>query len=217
MTAPASVFTLVDRFHRDIAAYKSGLYNEAQARLEFIDPLFEALGWDIGNRQGAAAAYRDVVIEYSMKIGAATKAPDYLFRAGSEPKFFVEAKKPSVNVRDDISPAFQLRRYAWSATLPLSVLTDFEELAVYDCRVEPMKADKPSVARLLYIPYTEYADQWDSIAELFSREAVLSETGSCCGLLKLLRAYARLPANSDVQMPVSAAMRPDRIAATSAA
>ncbi|KPV52014.1 hypothetical protein SE17_17980, partial [Kouleothrix aurantiaca] len=152
----------------------SPLYNETQTRQEFIDPLFGALGWDIGNRGGAAAAFREVVLEYSMKIGDKTKAPDYLFQLGGTPKFFVEAKKPSVNLKDDTSPAFQLRRYAWSATLPLSVLTDFEEFVVYDCRVEPDKTDKPTVARMFYIPYTEYAEKWDTITELFSREAVLS-------------------------------------------
>lgn len=173
MSAPSSVLELVERFERDKPAYKSPLYNETQTRQEFIDPLFAALGWDIGNRGGAAAAFREVVLEYSMKIGAATKAPDYLFQLGGNPRFFVEAKKPSVNLKDDTSPAFQLRRYAWSATLPLSVLTDFEEFVVYDCRVEPDKKDKATVARMLYVPYTEYADRWDSIAELFSREAVL--------------------------------------------
>jgi hypothetical protein len=30
-----------------------------------------------------------------------------------------------------------VERYAWSAKLPLSVLTDFEEFAVYDCRIKP--------------------------------------------------------------------------------
>lgn len=172
MSAPAVVLDLVDRFHRDITAYKSASYNETQTRQEFIDPLFEALGWDIGNRGGAAAAFREVVLEYSMKIGATTKAPDYLFQLGGNPRFFVEAKKPSVNLKDDTSPAFQLRRYAWSATLPLSVLTDFEEFVVYDCRVEPDKTDKPTVARMFYIPYTEYTTKWDNIAEVFSREAV---------------------------------------------
>lgn len=174
MTAPSRVLELVERFDRDKPAYKSALYNETQTRQEFIDPLFEALGWDIGNRGGAAAAFREVVLEYSMKIGDKTKAPDYLFQLGGTPKFFVEAKKPSVNLKDDTSPAFQVRRYAWSATLPLSVLTDFEEFVVYDCRVEPNKTDKPSVARMLYIPYSEYGTKWDAIAELFSREAVLA-------------------------------------------
>jgi len=54
-------------------------------------------------------------------------------------KFFVEAKRPSVHIKEDAAPAFQLRRYAWSAKLPLSLLTDFEEFAVYDCRIKPTK------------------------------------------------------------------------------
>ena len=173
MTAPSSVLELVERFDRDKTTYKSPLYNETQTRQEFIDPLFGALGWDIGNRGGAAAAFREVVLEYSMKIGDKSKAPDYLFQLGGTPKFFVEAKKPSVNLKDDTSPAFQVRRYAWSATLPLSVLTDFEEFVVYDCRIEPNKTDKSAVARMFYIPYTDYAAKWDTIAALFSREAVL--------------------------------------------
>lgn len=173
MTAPASILDLVERFDRDKAYYKSNLYNETQARQEFIDPLFEALGWDIGNRQGAAAASRDVVLEYSMKIGATTKAPDYLFRLGGANRFFVEAKKPSVDLREGVAPAYQVRRYAWTAGLPLSILTDFEELAIYDCRVEPDKIDKASVAHYRFYPYDAYANTWDEIAELFHRDAVL--------------------------------------------
>ncbi|MEI8306316.1 MAG: TaqI-like C-terminal specificity domain-containing protein [Chloroflexales bacterium] len=174
MSAPASVIALVDRFHADLAHYRAPQYKETEARQEFIDPLFKALGWDIGNERGAAAAFREVQLEYSMKIGASTKAPDYLFRFTSGPKFFVEAKKPSVNLRESFDPAFQLRRYAWTAKLPLSVLTDFDEWAIYDTRVEPSRDDAPSVARYLYLPYTQYVEQWDSIANLFSRESVLA-------------------------------------------
>src|SRR3989304_7772548 len=83
-------------------------------------------------------AYKDVIHEDAIKIGGYTKAPDYCFRIGGTRKFFVEAKKPAVDIRQDASPAFQLRRYAWSAQLPLSILTDFEEFAVYDCRIKPM-------------------------------------------------------------------------------
>lgn len=174
MSAPRKVLELVERFDADLAHYRSPGYKETEARQEFIDPLFEELGWDIGNRRGAAAAFREVVLEYSMKMGATTKAPDYLFRLNSGLKFFVEAKKPSVNIHKSSDPAFQVRRYAWTAKLPLSVLTDFDELAVYDTRIEPKQADAPSVARYLYLPYTEYAEKWDSIAELFHRDAVLT-------------------------------------------
>lgn len=76
-----------------------------------------------------------------------------------------------VNLKDDPEPAYQLRRYAWSAKLPLSILTDFEEFAVYDCRVRPHQADKPSKARTKYWRYTDYADHWDEIASIFSYDA----------------------------------------------
>jgi hypothetical protein len=78
-----------------------------------------------------------------------------------------------VDIKNDPEPAYQLRRYAWSAKLPLSILTDFEELAVYDCRIKPNQADKASVARVLYFTYTEYEARWDEIAAIFSREAIL--------------------------------------------
>jgi hypothetical protein len=38
-------------------------------------------------------------------IRGATKAPDYGFYVGGARKFFVEAKKPSVNLEGDTSPA----------------------------------------------------------------------------------------------------------------
>jgi len=173
LTAPNSVHDLVDRFDRNIEAYRSGKYNETQVRREFIDPFFIALGWDVNNEKGYAEAYKDVVHEDAIKIGSATKAPDYCFRIGGTRKFFLEAKKPSVSIKDDVHPAYQLRRYAWSAKLPLSILTDFEEFAVFDCRIKPNSTDKPSTARILYIKYTEYADRWDEIASRFSQDAVL--------------------------------------------
>jgi hypothetical protein len=102
------------------------------------------------------------------------KNPDYSFRLGRSRKFFVETKKPSINIEGGIYPAFQLRRYAWSAGLSLSILTDFEEFAVYDCRAEPSKTDKPGKGRLLYLQYDQYVERWDEIASIFSKEAVLA-------------------------------------------
>jgi len=173
MGVPEQVARLIEGFDSNIEAYKDHKYNETQLRHEFVDPFFMALGWDVNNTAGLAEAYKDVIHEDSIRIGSATKAPDYCFRIGGTRKFFVETKRPSVNIRQDVSPAFQLRRYAWSAKLPLSILTDFEEFAVYDCRVRPVKADLASVARVKYIKYTEYADRWDEIVSVFSKEAIL--------------------------------------------
>jgi len=173
MSAPETIKQLVETFATNLDAYKSGAFNEAQARIQFINPMFEALGWDVSNKAGYAEAYKDVVHEDSLRIGSAVKAPDYCCRIGGVRKFFVEAKKPSVNIKEDVHPAYQLRRYAWSAKLPLSILTDFEEFAVYDCRVKPVKMDKASTARVMYMRFEDYPERWHEIADIFARESIL--------------------------------------------
>jgi hypothetical protein len=82
MPAPEIILQLVQRFHDNRSAYRSGEYYEAQLRLEFLDPFFEALGWDVCNKQGYAEAYKDVIHEDAIKLGGATKAPDYAFCIG---------------------------------------------------------------------------------------------------------------------------------------
>ncbi len=173
MNIPDRIKILTETFDNNLESYKKGIYNETQVRREFIDPFFEELGWDVANKQGYAETYKDVIHEDAIKVGGVTKAPDYCFRIGGARKFFLEAKKPSINIQEDIHPAYQLRRYGWSAKLPLSILTDFEELAVYDCRVKPTKTDKVSHSRILYLKYTDYVSRWEEIASIFSRDAIL--------------------------------------------
>lgn len=171
--APKEILDLVARFEQQIDAYKSGQYNETQLRREFLDPFLKSLGWDIDNEHGYAEAYKDVVHEDAIRVGDSNKAPDYCFRVGGTRKFFLEAKKPSVLIKVEIAPAYQLRSYAWSAKLPLSILSNFEEFAIYDCRIKPAKDDSAATARIFYCTFQEYAEKWDEIASVFSREAVL--------------------------------------------
>ncbi|MCX7185175.1 MAG: N-6 DNA methylase [Nitrosospira sp.] len=173
MSVPQTVLTLIENFERNLDAYRTGQYNETQVRRDFIDPMFKALGWDMDNSQGYAETYRDVIHEDAIKVGLSTRAPDYSFRIGGARKFFLEAKKPSVNVKEAIEPAFQVRRYAWSSKLPLSIVTDFEEFAIYDCRQKPDKNDKASQSRLFYCTFRDYPEKWDEIAAIFSKDAVL--------------------------------------------
>ena len=172
--AKETVAALATRFAEQIDTYKHGDYNETQTRRDFIDPFFKALGWDIDNQSGNAEAYREVIHEDKIKVGSATKAPDYSFRlAGGKRLFFVEAKKPSVAVKDDTQPAYQVRRYGWSAKLPISIITDFEEFAVYDCTKRPNPNDKASVARVKYITYQDYIQEFDFLWDTFSKDRVL--------------------------------------------
>ncbi len=173
MPTPPEILDLVAYYKLHRAALRSVDYNEEQARRELLEPLFAALGWDMQNRQGYALQYRDVVQEESIRVGGQTKAPDYTFRIGGTRKFFVEAKKPAVGLHDDPAPAYQLRRYAWSAKLALSILTNFEEFAVYDCRIKPAASDAAATARVLWLTCDEYLTRWDELAGLFAREAIL--------------------------------------------
>ena len=173
MALPAQIIELIERFSKNYEAYKSTNYNETRARIEFIDPFFKELGWDIENSQGFAEAYKDVIHEDAIKVEGAMKAPDYSFRIGGQRKFFLEAKKPLVNVKEDIAPAYQLRRYAWNAGLPVSILTDFEEFAIYDTTIKPNEKDKASTSRIFYCTFREYTQHWNYISSIFSKDAIL--------------------------------------------
>ncbi len=174
MPLPDSVARLIENFAANQSEFHKGHYNETQTRIDYVNPFFAALGWDINNQKGLSEVHREVIHEDAVKIGGTTKAPDYSFRVGGARKFFVETKKPSVNLYLLEAPAFQLRRYAWTVKMPLSILTNFEEFAVYDTRIPPDKKDPAKKARLDYFKYTDYAAKWDEIASRFSQEAVLS-------------------------------------------
>lgn len=170
---PDTIKRLIDRFTQQSDQIRSPDYNETLIRIDFINPLMRELGWDIDNTAGYAERYREVVHEDRVKVAGQTKAPDYSFRIGGARKFFLEAKKPAVDIKNNWEPAYQLRRYAWSAKLACSLLTDFEEFAIYDTRIQPKQLDKASTGRREFIKYTEYCERWDFLAGTFSKDAVL--------------------------------------------
>jgi hypothetical protein len=174
-SVPSVISELVERFERNYDTYRSGKYNETQLRREYLDPFFKALGWDIDNQAGLAERYKDVVHEDSIKIDgdSASKAPDYCFRIGGTRKFFVEAKSPTFPLSDNKEAAFQIRRYSFSVKLPISILTNFHEFVVHDCSFKPYKDDDPKKSRILLLDYKKYADEWEKISGVFSRDAIL--------------------------------------------
>ena len=180
MAVPKEILDLVAEFERDQSFYKSSQFNETELRTRFINPLIAALGWDVYHDQPGRADQHEVKEEDSVEVEGKIKNPDYSFRlfdsslGSMKRKFFIEVKRPSINIEAGAYPAFQLRRYAWSADLPISILTDFEELSVYYCLSRPGREDKPTKSRIMYLRYDQYAEKWEEIAALFSREAVLN-------------------------------------------
>lgn len=164
---------LVDRFQTNIDFYKDtkNAYNEHSCRIEYIDRFLKLLGWDVANEKGVAPQYREVVAEnYSTR----TDRPDYTITLRGVPKFFIEAKKPAIDITKDASPAIQTRKYGWNAKHRLAVLTNFEYLAIYDTCHVAKEDDNCAVARYRLYHYTEYVEKFTEISNLISRHAVYS-------------------------------------------
>lgn len=164
---------LVDNFEKHIDTYKENKakYNEHSTRIEYIDPLLELLGWDVKNQKGIAPSMREVVPENYSQEG---NRPDYTFTIRGVKKFFVEAKKPSVDVLNEQKPALQTRSYGVSAGHYISILTNFEFLLVYDTTVLPNESDNARVALLKVFHYKDYGDKWGEIIALIGRDSVYS-------------------------------------------
>lgn len=176
------VQALVSTFSSNIHHYMSPGYSEAEARADFIDNFFTALGWDVRHKHQTNPYEQEVKIEKSQKQQneSARKRADYAFFLGPNYKdevFFAEAKKPSVLIDNNPQHYFQTIKYGWNSGCPICVLTDFEEFAIIDCR------QKPDIKYALngkhkVFKYTDYTDK-EKFAEiywLFSREAVAANS-----------------------------------------
>lgn len=174
--ARARVAELVRNFRHNETDYLRETYNETQARTDFITPLLEAFGWDVYNTKGLPLALREVIEEATVEVGeeCISKKPDYELRLARQRKLFVEAKKPNIRIDRDRASAFQTRRYGYSASLPIAVLTNFHQLAVYDCLPSPDENDEALVARLILVSYDQFEARFDELWDILSRETVYS-------------------------------------------
>lgn len=173
MTSVDKLKDLANRFQTNLAFYKEtrNNYNEHSCRIEYIDPLLKILGWDVANEKGLAPQYREVIAE---NYSTPTNRPDYTMTLRGVAKFFVEAKKPAVDITRVTDPAFQTRKYGWNANHRIAVLTNFEYLAIYDTCYIPKEEDGCAVARYRIFHFSEYADRYDEIVALISRDVVYS-------------------------------------------
>ncbi len=169
---------LVTIFKENESFYLGSGYNEADARKDFIDKFWIALGWDVNHETQTDPYKQEVKVERGVATSEFRKRADYAFLAPNfrDVRFFVEAKKPHAGI-DNPAFYFQTIRYGWNNKTPLAVLMDFEELRVLDCRYKPDIVTALGHAVLKY-HYLDYADKekFRTIYYLFSREAVLSDS-----------------------------------------
>ncbi|MDO8731454.1 MAG: type I restriction endonuclease [Actinomycetota bacterium] len=166
---------LVAKFKADEAHYadQSGVYKESDTRSEFVDPLLRALGWDVENLAGITPALKDVRREESQEQeDASTKFPDYTLCIGGVRVLFLEAKKPSVDVTSHMESIRQARRYGYSGSHPIAILTNFRDLVVYDTTFPVQVGDLAATGRLYTWNYTDFPAQLDEIQAILARSAV---------------------------------------------
>lgn len=167
---------LVQKYEQGKDVYRTSRFNETQVRNEFLDPLFEILGWDIRNAAGRNTNEREVLLEEPLKANAAshTKKPDYTFRLFGERKFFLEAKKPCVHIEREDDPAKQVRRYGFTAGLKISVLSNFEHLYIYDTSYPVEQNDTRIKAIVREYNYTDYEDAAEELLDYLGKDSVYS-------------------------------------------
>jgi hypothetical protein len=175
--ARAKVAALVAAFEAGAAHYTSPAFSEGQTRARFIDPFFEALGYDPANRAGAPLFRRDAVPEARLRIGPSTRFADYALRLDARTIFFVEAKAAHQSL-DDPAHVFQAKRYAWSSThADLAVLTDFQELRVFDARLRPDLA-RPGAGAMhkLRFSYRDYVSRFPEVWAALAKRSVANDS-----------------------------------------
>ena len=161
------VQALVRKFEQDKNHYLQKGYPEAQVRIDFLNPFFDALGWDIENKAHKPPHDRDVIVELSPETSL---RPDYNFRINGNTKFFVEAKAPWVPL-DDVNHIMQAKTYAWSTKeVSFVILTDFEEFKLFDASLKP-NPKYPQEGLLYNFKYSDYLANIEKLWEL-SKERV---------------------------------------------
>ena len=171
------VAELVQTYSNNYPQFQRVTYNETQVRVDFVNRFFELLGWDVDNERGLPQHLREVTHEATVIVEEdgvhRSKKPDYSLRVGTDVLYFLETKKPAVNITVDAAPAFQLRRYGWSGNLKISVLTNFTDLYIYDCSIRPKEGDDIGVAMIAHYHFDEYVEHFQEIYNMLSKEAVL--------------------------------------------
>jgi hypothetical protein len=149
--------------------------SEATART-WIEELLKIFGWNTKNPSEIDQEYQlnSLAKKNLKKIESKHSRPDYVFKKGKQLLQYLDAKKISVNIEQSKEAAFQIRSYGWSTGLPCSIVSDFEEFAVYDCRYKPSDSDKPEIARIRHIMYYDYVDNYDFLNEHLSKELLYS-------------------------------------------
>jgi len=167
----AKVIELATRFEKYREEYRRGGYDESTLRLEYLNPFFKALGWDVDNERGHPPHLREVRVEYPTADGDSSRRADYVFRIGGLDHFVCEAKKYPEKMDHW---HYQAQNYAFNLRLWVSVLFNFDELHLFVVGGRPNKSKPFSPVPGWKLWSYQYENLAKKIWNLLSRDAVAS-------------------------------------------
>ncbi|MCK4592832.1 N-6 DNA methylase [Candidatus Parcubacteria bacterium] len=162
--AKEKISELVKKYQRIAEAGKIKSFNEAQTRMEFIEPLFGFLGWDMRNTNND----NEVTTEETISRGRV----DLAFRINGIPKFFLEAKSLKADL-DIESYARQAINYSWNKGVNWAVLTDFEGIKIFNANAKSKSLRDKMVFEISYDEYIQDFERlWLLSRESFEKNAL---------------------------------------------
>lgn len=165
--AKQQIQKLVEKYQRVAETGKIKFYNEAQTRNEFIEPLFEFLGWDMRN----LTTDNEVTTEENVSGGRV----DLAFRFNGIPALFLEAKAMKVNL-DEWKWAEQAINYSWNKSVTWAILTDFESIKIFNAEIPPKSISQNLFIELNCRDFINRFDQlWLLSKESFERKLLDKE------------------------------------------
>lgn len=171
----------IDEFKNFIGNYRNacerGELDKAseETTRTWINQMLAIFGWNVRN---TTHVLQEVPLEISERnalseIGSTNTRPDYTLVNGRVRLFFLDAKKRSVNIKTDKSVAFQIRSYGWSIGTGYSIVTNMDELAIYDCSAMPRVSDNADFARILYLKVSDFADNFETLNKYLGRDEAI--------------------------------------------
>ncbi len=165
--AKQNIAKLVEKYKATAKAGDINSYNEAQTRNEFIEPLFEFLGWDMRNLENP----NEVTTEENVSKGRV----DLAFRLNHIPVMFLEAKAMRVDL-DEWKWAEQAINYSWNKSVTWAILTDFEGIKIFNAEIPPKSLSDNLFFELKWNEYIDRFDQlWLLSKESFEQELLATE------------------------------------------
>lgn len=163
---------LIEKYNEFKKNNSSGEMSEETIRV-WINDFLAIFGWDVHDL--SQIVQEKIVSEQQRdmlgRIQSSHSKPDYTLVNGKTVKTYLDAKNNTVDIFKNKEAAFQIRSYGWSAGVPCAFLSNFEQLAIFNCRDIPER-DKSADIGSIQIEINEYLDKFDVINEHLDRMSV---------------------------------------------